>query len=124
MSQTLPRSNRRALLIAVPIMIVLFPLGYSLVSSLVAQGAPADSEVFLERPVAEHEACVRETAYMRYHHWELLKQIREDVVRYGIRGDVGLKKCSECHASRERFCDRCHDAVSLFPDCFDCHYYP
>ena len=124
MSETLPRSNRRALLIAVPIVIVLFPLGYSLVSSLVAQGAPADSEVFLERPSAEHEACVRETAYMRYHHWELLKQIREDVVRYGIRGDVGLKKCVECHTSRERFCDRCHDAVSLFPDCFDCHYYP
>ena len=46
------------------------------------------------------------------------------VVRYGIRGEIGLKKCKECHTSRERFCTKCHEAVSLTPDCYGCHYYP
>lgn len=124
MLETPPRNNNRFLLIALPIVILLLPLGYSLVASLFAQGARAGSEVFLERPDPRHEACVRETAYMRYHHWELLRGIREEVVRYGIRGDVGLKTCKDCHTSRENFCNRCHDAVSLYPDCFDCHYYP
>jgi hypothetical protein len=45
-------------------------------------------------------------------------------VRHGKRGEVCLSKCGECHKSRERFCDRCHNAVSLTPDCFGCHYYP
>ncbi len=119
------RKNKRALLIALPLVIVLFPLGYSVVASLLAREAPSDGgDLFLEMPGAEHEACVRDTAYMRYHHWELLKQIREEVVRYGIRGDVGLNRCADCHTSRERFCNRCHEATSLYPDCFDCHYYP
>ena len=61
---------------------------------------------------------------MRFHHWELLRLTREEVVRYGIRGDVGLNRCGECHTSRERFCDRCHEATSLHPDCWGCHYYP
>jgi hypothetical protein len=102
---------------------MLLPLGYSVVSSLFAQ-EPTMPEVFLERPDPKHENCVKETTYMRFHHWELLREIRKEVVRYGKRGDLGLKKCSECHTSRERFCNQCHDAVSLHPDCFGCHYYP
>ena len=61
---------------------------------------------------------------MRRHHWELLRGVREEIVRYGKRGEIGLDRCRECHTSRERFCNVCHDAVSLTPDCFDCHYYP
>jgi hypothetical protein len=81
--------------------------------------------VFLERPDPKYDRCLKETRYMRYHHWELLRGIREDIVRYGQREeDIGLYRCRECHTSRERFCNRCHDAVSLTPDCFDCHYYP
>jgi hypothetical protein len=120
------KSSRRignAPFVAIPLVILLLPLGYSVVSSLFAQ-EPEMPQVFLEQPDPKHESCVRETAYMRFHHWELLRQVREEVVRYGERGDVGLKKCSECHTSRERFCNRCHDAVSLHPDCFGCHYYP
>jgi hypothetical protein len=123
MSESPQRSLRGAFLLVLPLVILLVPMGYSVVTALFAQSPPA-AEGFLERPDPEHENCVRDTAYMRFHHWELLRQIREDVVRYGIRGDAGLIRCGECHKSRERFCDRCHEATSLRPDCWGCHYYP
>ena len=103
--------------------LVLIPFGYSVVNRLV----PTDTTpagVFLERPPAQYQNCVKPTDYMRYHHWELLRGTREEVVRYGIRGEITLSKCRECHESRERFCNQCHNAVSLTPDCFQCHYYP
>ena len=84
----------------------------------------AGDELFLERPDPKYTSCVKDTEYMRYHHWELLRGIREEIVRYGIRGEVNLARCRDCHTSRETFCNRCHDAVSLTPDCFGCHYYP
>ena len=120
----MPAPNRRPAWIATAVTVaILIPLGYGLVAPLFAH--PVESaDVFLERPDPQYQSCVRETEYMRYHHWELLRQIREEVVRYGIRGDVGLKTCRECHTSRERFCTQCHNAVSLSPDCYGCHYYP
>jgi hypothetical protein len=111
------------MLTVILVLIILIPFGYSVVARVVAQG-PDSAPVFLERPAPEHKECVRETEYMRFHHWELLRRTREEVVRYGIRGDVDLNKCRECHTSRERFCDRCHHATSLRPDCYGCHYYP
>ena len=112
---------RRRLIL--PVLLVLLPLGYSVVSSVVPPDTRA-AEPFLERPDAKYDRCVKDTTYMRFHHWELLRDIRKEVVRYGERGDIGLNKCRECHTSRENFCNRCHDAVSLHPDCFGCHYYP
>jgi hypothetical protein len=114
------RRGTRTLFVAVPVAILLVPLAYSVVSSLFTR----EAEAFYERPDAKYEECVRDTEYMRFHHWELLRGIREEVVRYGTRGELGLQDCSKCHSSRERFCDRCHQAVSLSPDCFGCHYYP
>jgi hypothetical protein len=111
------------LLAVIPAFILLAPVGYSVVSSVVGQRGE-DLAPFLEMPEPKYENCVKETEYMRFHHWELLRGVREEVVRYGKRGEIGLKKCSECHTSRERFCDRCHEAVSLKPDCFGCHHYP
>ena len=113
----------QARLVVIVAVLILVPLGFSLVSQ-VSRNNVEPSNDFLEKPDPKYEACIRETSYMRFHHWELLRGIREEVVRYGIRSDVGLGKCSECHTSRERFCDQCHNAASLTPDCFDCHYYP
>lgn len=115
--------SRQALLVSILGLIILCPLGFFIVRGVVSLGAEP-AEPLLERPDEKHESCVEETEYMRLHHWELLRGIREEVVRYGKRGEVGLDKCRECHTSRERFCDRCHNAVSLKPDCFGCHYYP
>jgi hypothetical protein len=122
MSNRIP-PRRRNTLLAIPIVLVLIPLAYSVVSPLFARN-PETVEGFLEMPDPQHESCVEDTTYMRFHHWELLRETRKAVVRYGIRGDPGLKECGDCHTSRERFCDACHDAVSMTPDCWGCHYYP
>lgn len=104
-------------------LIILLPIGYSVASYVFARDVD-DTRIFLERPAEQYKNCVKETTYMRFHHWELLRGIREEVVRYGQRGDIGLDRCRDCHTSRERFCNQCHNAVSLYPDCFGCHYYP
>ena len=117
-------NNKSSTAIAlIPILIILCPLLYSLFSFISVKGDQV-SEPFYERPDAKYKECVRETEYMRHHHWELLRAVREDVVRYGKRGDINLKKCGECHTSRDKFCKKCHDAVSMVPDCYGCHYYP
>jgi hypothetical protein len=123
MPESAPRSRKNSLLLIVPVLIVLLPVGFSVVASLSAPGDPA-RDVFLEMPAPQYKECVRDTAYMRFHHWELLRQTREEVVRYGVREGAGLYECARCHTSRERFCDRCHAATSLYPDCWGCHYYP
>ena len=123
MSETPQPSNRKALVIAIPVLIILIPVGYSVISTLFVRDVEA-AQMFLEMPDQIHTSCVMDTEYMRYHHWELLTKIREDVVRDGIRGEIGLYKCQECHTSRERFCNQCHNAVNLYPECFGCHYYP
>jgi len=108
---------------AIPIIIILLPLLYSIFSFAFAQERQ-DTRPFLEMPDAIYQNCVRDTEFMRHNHWVLLSAVREDVVRYGKRGEISLKKCGECHTSREKFCKKCHDAVSMKPDCYGCHYYP
>ena len=70
----------KILVVVVPLLIILFPFGYSVVSLVFAQGAPSD-EPFLEKPDARYTSCVKDTEYMRYHHWVLLNEIRDEVVR-------------------------------------------
>jgi hypothetical protein len=115
--------NTRLIAVVIPILVILFPLGYSTAYHVFVPSS-SDAEPFLERTAEEHTNCVRDTVYMRLHHWQFLREIREEVVRYGQRGDVGLRTCKECHKSRARFCNKCHDAVSMTPDCYGCHYYP
>ena len=123
MSNQPAEKRKNALPMILAVVVILLPLGYSVVTALFAEEVQA-SNVVLEKPAPQFEDCVREATYMRYHHWELLREARKNAVRYGTRDDTGLYKCSECHTSRERFCDRCHEAVSLHPDCWGCHYYP
>ncbi|MCP4703724.1 MAG: hypothetical protein GY865_03865 [candidate division Zixibacteria bacterium] len=115
--------NQTTIFAAIPIIIIFILIAYGVISNVVALGNEPP-QVILERPDAKYDNCVENTEYMRYHHWELLRGIRENIVRYGIRGDVNLNKCKECHTSRVNFCDQCHNAVSMAPDCFGCHNYP
>ena len=117
------KDRSSAAVVSIAILIILLPFLYSVFSFVFAKDSQ-ETEPFLEKPGAVYENCVREVEYMRHHHWELLRAVREDVVRYGKRGEINLKKCRECHTSRERFCQKCHSAVSMKPDCFSCHYYP
>ena len=133
-----PTAGGRVLLTVILVLVILVPVGYSVFARVAASGTENP-----ERPDSKYTECIRATEYMRFHHWELLKGLREKVVRDGIRGDLvevetmpekdvvkvieveeSLDGCWRCHQSKVRFCDRCHDAASVRPDCFGCHYYP
>jgi hypothetical protein len=78
---------------------------------------------FLEVPDTPFRRCVRDPAWMRQNHRVLLRELRDGTVREGIRNKVTLSGCSQCHKDKARFCDKCHNAVNLHPDCFNCHFY-
>ena len=100
-------------------------LGILLVPVVMSVGkyvfAKAYRPTFLDRPVDTSKGCVEETEFMRFHHMDLLKDLRERSVREGQRSKVTFDTCKQCHPSRERFCNRCHEAASVSPDCFGCH---
>ena len=122
LSTALNRENRGR--VATVLMIfILLPVGLSIVG-FVVRGRPEVPQVFLEKADPRWESCVREPEYMRFYHMDFLKQIREDVVRKGIKGGVTLAGCGDCHRNRDSFCDKCHAAASVNLDCFGCHFYP
>jgi hypothetical protein len=122
LSTALNRENR-GVVATVLVILILLPVGASVVG-FVIQGRPEVPEVFLEKADPRWESCVREPEYMRFYHMDFLKQIREDVVRKGIKGGVTLSGCGDCHRNRDQFCDKCHAAASVNLDCFGCHFYP
>jgi hypothetical protein len=109
--------------VAFPLVVILLPLALSIIGA-VSAGDAGEAEAFLELPPEPNDGCVRDTEYMRYHHWTLLRETRDKVMREGVRQEISLDGCRGCHPARARFCNRCHQAVSLQPDCFGCHYYP
>ena len=127
--------NVRRLVVAVSAAIILFPLGFSLVSAAFSDGPQLPESrggaYCLAEEDDEENRVPRE--YMRYHHMDLLKQTRDEIVREG-KGEVwfydGPRKvefddCRNCHPSREDFCNRCHKPVNLYLGitCFRCHEY-
>ncbi len=115
--------GKTIVLVTLPIVVILAPLAHSVYDRVSAGETPTEAP-FLEYPADREGGCVRDTEYMRFHHWELLREVRDASVRDGARGGITLSGCRDCHPSRDRFCNRCHEAVSLQPDCFGCHYYP
>lgn len=101
------------------VVVILLPVFISILRPLWAE----EPEVFLEPVDAQWENCVRDTEYMRFQHMDLLKEVRAEVIRYGLKGGITLAGCGECHQNREAFCDRCHEKASVILDCFGCHYY-
>ena len=102
--------------------IILLPVVLSLVGFVASQGGRR-AEPFLEAPDPEWKNCVRDAAFMRYRHMDLLKQVRSDVIRAGLKGGITLAGCGDCHHNRDQFCDKCHLAASVSLDCWGCHYY-
>jgi len=105
--------------------LVTFPLWYNTVLGV------EPKELELEK--ARGDACIYETAYMRERHMDVLMEWRDEVVRRGNRlvkiggktFEMSLTKtCLDCHRSKERFCDRCHDYAAVTPYCWDCHVAP
>ncbi|MGD8727835.1 MAG: hypothetical protein PVH40_09330 [Gemmatimonadales bacterium] len=121
--KTALRNGNTGRVVVVCLVIILLPVGYSAVRALMPRSDGVSRE-FLEMPIAAFQDCVEETSYMRLRHMDLLKELREDVIRHGVRGEISLEHCRRCHTSKARFCDRCHQAASVHLDCFGCHYYP
>ena len=121
-STILTESNRSrwATIFAV---VILLPLGISALGLDVSRN-PEIPDVFLEPVDLKWENCIRDSTEMRFHHMDVLKEIRDKVIRFGIRDEVTLAGCGTCHQNRDQFCDRCHTAASVTLDCFGCHYYP
>ena len=124
------KKNKNIITVVILAVIVLAPIGYYAVRDAI----PQDTEGFLEMPDPQkYDACVRDTEYMRFQHWVLLKEVREKVVREGEKvmsnhggGDVEvtLSGCRDCHTNRGRFCNQCHNIANVNVDCFGCHDYP
>ena len=82
----------------------------------------------------EKKECVEPTQWMRENHMELLNKWRDEYVRQkhnvyvnseGKRYVISLQNgCMKCHTSKKEFCDKCHNAVSVSPYCWDCHVAP
>jgi hypothetical protein len=109
------------------LILVTAPLWYNLGSG------QAGNVPELER-ASRGEQCVRDSTWMTAHHMNLLNEWRDEVVRHGDRFETGpdgakyekslTNTCLGCHRSKERFCDRCHNYLSVDPYCWECHIIP
>ncbi|RLB59000.1 MAG: cytochrome C [Deltaproteobacteria bacterium] len=131
--------------------LVIFVAGLTFPFWFTLAAGQADYRPDPERPTGQKH-CVEDTAYMKAWHMDLLDHWRDEVVRNGqrvylpdkrwpcsrdedctggfcqqgiCRYDMSLtNNCLECHRSRARFCDRCHDYLEVKPYCWDCHLAP
>ena len=85
MSETPPRLSRRRRLLAIPILVILFPVVYSLLGGVVPRGADA-VHASLQMPDPKHESCVRETLYQGTFN----EQLRKIQVKRGSSSGLGL----------------------------------
>ena len=122
LSTALNRENRGKAA-TVLVVIILFPVVFSILG-FAFRTSSEPQEAFLEKVDTRWESCVKDAEWMRFHHMDFLKDIREDVVRSGIKGGVTLAGCGDCHVNRVNFCDRCHQVANVTLDCFGCHFYP
>lgn len=88
------------------------------------------------KAVAGERSCVAPRNYMRVAHMDLLMEWRDAKVRAqrqrytaydGRMYRVSLRKTclTQCHGSKEEFCDRCHAFAGVSaPDCWGCHSSP
>lgn len=82
----------------------------------------------------DEKKCLLPLETMRSQHMVLLKDWRDQAVRYGNREyraedgtvyQVSLQNtCLDCHSNKEDFCDRCHEYNNVKPDCWTCHLAP
>ena len=88
----------------------------------------------VELPPGGETKCVASAVEMRANHMKLLNEWRDDVLRNGNRVMISVEgkeyrkglqmTCMQCHSNKEKFCDSCHDYVSVSPKCWSCHLTP
>jgi len=81
--------------------------------------------------------CIESKEWMRGEHMQILNQWRDSVVRDYNRTyksnshpnaapfNMSLQSgCMKCHSNKKKFCDECHNYLSVKPYCWDCHIQP
>lgn len=106
--------------------IMTFPVWFNKLSA----GDPPKPEL----PPGGEKACVAPASEMRDKHMVLLNEWRDEVLRDADRVAVevdgkvyrkGLQTtCMQCHTSKQKFCDTCHEYSSVKPTCWECHITP
>ena len=92
---------------------------------------PAEPVTFFGEARSE---CVEPREWMAANHMELLLEWRDQALREGKRiyvasdgkkWETSLQNtCMACHSNKADFCDKCHNANSVNPYCWDCHVVP
>ncbi|WP_295638177.1 sulfate reduction electron transfer complex DsrMKJOP subunit DsrJ [uncultured Mailhella sp.] len=82
----------------------------------------------------ERTQCIEPREWMAANHMELLLEWRDQALREGKRiyvasdgkkWETSLQNtCMACHSNKAEFCDKCHNANSVNPYCWDCHVVP
>ncbi len=119
--------------------IALFPF-YTNVGKVNAKPEPKTDTPEILKYQQEHggkKECVESKEWMRGEHMQLLNQWRDSVVRddnryYKSRTNpnagpfnMSLQNgCMKCHSNKKKFCDECHNYLSVKPYCWDCHIQP
>ena len=78
--------------------------------------------------------CIEPKEWMAANHMAMLIEWRDQALRNnkriyvasdGKKWQTSLQNtCMACHANKEAFCDKCHNANSVSPYCWDCHVEP
>jgi len=118
-----------------PVIIVILALFLGLVTAPFWANAISEKKpVLMPEHPAGHDKCVESEEFMRSSHMKLLHQWRDSAVREHNRDYVNaegkhfkkslVNTCMNCHTSKEKFCDRCHESVGVTMDCWNCHVAP
>jgi hypothetical protein len=109
------------------LVLITFPIWYNVANDR------AGYSPTLEKAV-RGDNCVRDSAWMKAYHMDLLNTWRDEVVRVGSRFETGADgttyekslslTCLSCHQDKSKFCDQCHNYLGVNPYCWNCHVVP
>ena len=120
-------SGKIAIGLIVFLALITFPIWYNVANDRAGYSPEIEK-------ASRGENCVRDSAWMRPFHMDLLNTWRDQVVRQGERYEVAeggvvyerslSATCLSCHENKDKFCDQCHNYLGVDPYCWDCHVVP
>jgi len=109
------------------LILITFPIWYNVANDRAGYSPELEKAV-------RGDNCVRDSAWMKANHMDLLNDWRDQVVREdkrfetgpdGIRYERSLSNtCLSCHRNKDQFCNKCHDYLGVDPYCWECHIVP
>ena len=109
------------------LILITFPIWYNVANDRAGYSPELEKAV-------RGDNCVRDSAWMKANHMDLLNDWRDQVVREdkrfetgpdGIRYERSLSNtCLSCHENKDQFCNKCHDYLGVDPYCWECHIVP